>query len=235
MGRIDESEACGGIQMLKIIALLRMVPDVVEELEVAAGGKGLETEFLRMIVSEPDEHTLEQGLLLKEKYGGTVTAVALEGGDVDEVLFTALAKGADRVVKVVGELPRRNGATVAAVVRSVLKDIAGDLSADTLILTGSQAIDDVESEPAGFLSELLGLPYMNMVSGIELAEDGRVRVLREFAGGVRGVSTISLPAVIGVQSAEKPPRYVPVAKVRSVMKTAKIETVDWAAPEMAPP
>ena len=36
--------------------------------------------------------------------------------------------------------------------------------------------------------------------------------------------------VVGIQSAEKPPRYVPFAKVRAVMKTAKIET-----PEVAPP
>jgi electron transfer flavoprotein beta subunit len=34
-----------------------------------------------------------------------------------------------------------------------------------------------------------------------------------------------------VQSAEKPPRYVPVAKVRAVMKTAKIESADVPAPE----
>ena len=37
---------------MKIIVLLKMVPDVVEELEVAADGKALDTQFLRMI-AEP--------------------------------------------------------------------------------------------------------------------------------------------------------------------------------------
>jgi electron transfer flavoprotein beta subunit len=40
---------------------------------------------------------------------------------------------------------------------------------------------------------------------------------------------VELPAVLGIQSAEKPPRYVPFAKVRAVMKSAKIETMTFRA------
>ncbi|MBI4327256.1 MAG: hypothetical protein HY674_18625 [Chloroflexi bacterium] len=39
--------------------------------------------------------------------------------------------------------------------------------------------------------------------------------------------------MLGIQSAEKPPRYVPIAKVRSVMKSACIETEDVPTPEAA--
>jgi electron transfer flavoprotein beta subunit len=43
--------------------------------------------------------------------------------------------------------------------------------------------------------------------------------------------SVSLPAVLGIQAAEQPPRYVAVSKVRQVMKTANIdehhlETID---------
>ena len=34
---------------------------------------------------------------------------------------------------------------------------------------------------------------------------------------------ISLPAVLGIQAAEEPPRYVAISKIRQVMKTATIE------------
>ena len=81
---------------MKIIVLLKMVPDVVEELEVAADGQTLDTEFLRLIANELDNHALEEALLLKEKYSGTVTVVALDAPEVDDALFTALAKGADQ-------------------------------------------------------------------------------------------------------------------------------------------
>ena len=85
---------------MNLYVLLKMVPDTVEELNIAADGKSLDSEFLRFKLSEPDDHALEQALILKEKHGGKVTAVALDAPEVDDVLFTALAKGADRAVKI---------------------------------------------------------------------------------------------------------------------------------------
>ena len=41
-----------------------------------------------MIVSESDDHALEEALLLKERYGGKVTVLALDAPEVDDVLFT---------------------------------------------------------------------------------------------------------------------------------------------------
>jgi electron transfer flavoprotein beta subunit len=69
-----------------------------------------------------------------------------------------------------------------------------------------------------------------VVCGVQSA-DGKVTVLKEFAGGLRAEFEVALPAVLGIQSAEKPPRYVPVAKVRAVMKSAKIEEAALAEPE----
>jgi electron transfer flavoprotein beta subunit len=37
---------------------------------------------------------------------------------------------------------------------------------------------------------------------------------------------IILPAVLGIQAAEEPPRYVAVSKVRQSMKTAKIDELE---------
>ena len=84
--------------------LLKMVPDTVEELELAPDGKSLDAEMVRLRVSDSDEHAVEEALLLKEKHGGSVTVAALEAPEVDDVLFTALAKGAGRAVKLAGEL-----------------------------------------------------------------------------------------------------------------------------------
>jgi len=64
--------------------------------------------------------------------------------------------------------------------------------------------------------------------------DRTAAVVKEFPGGYRGEFRIALPAVLGVQAAEKPPRYVPVAKVRAAMKAAKIEAVQAPAGGPAP-
>ena len=64
---------------MHILILLKMVPDVVEDLEIASDGKALDLDYLRMMLSESDEHALEQALLLKERHGAKVTVLALDG------------------------------------------------------------------------------------------------------------------------------------------------------------
>jgi electron transfer flavoprotein beta subunit len=220
---------------MNVIILLKMVADVVEELVVADDGRALDSTALRMILSEPSDHALEQALLLKEKYGAKVTVATLEAAEVDDALFTALAKGADQAIKIPVEQTATGTMATAALFASFLSSGAGALPPDTLILTGSQAIDDLEGELGPSLAEMLHLPFLGVVTGLRMDLAGKkILALKEFSGGLRGEYELPLPAVIGIQAAEKPPRYVPVAKVRSVMKSAKIETRDLAAPAALP-
>jgi electron transfer flavoprotein beta subunit len=48
-------------------------------------------------------------------------------------------------------------------------------------------------------------------------------VRKEFPGGLIGEVQVTLPAVLGIQSAESPPRYVAVSKVRQAMKTVTLD------------
>jgi len=219
---------------MNLFVFLKMVPDTVEELEVAADQKSLNAEFLRFKLSDPDEHALEQALLLKEKHSGTLTVVALDAPEVDDVLFTALAKGANRAVKIPVDQTKLGTAATAKVFASLFTTGGATLAPLTLILPGSQANDDLEGELAPLVAEALQLPYIGVVSGITLEDGGKKAVvLKEFSGGMRGEFDVPLPAVLGIQAAEKPPRYVPVAKVRATMKSAKIESADLPEPEQA--
>lgn len=208
---------------MNTVVLLKMVPDVVEELGVAADGRSLDAEFLRLILNERDNHALELALLLKERHGGKVTAVALDAPEVDEVLFAALAKGADRAVKVTGVEPGLSTRTAANALAHVLPTVGGLLPAD-FILAGCQAIDDLDGMVAPLLAHEMKLPYLGLVSSVTLdSADGKATVQKEYAGGVHGEFDVQLPAVLGIQAAERPPRYVPVAKVRAAMKSQTIE------------
>jgi electron transfer flavoprotein beta subunit len=215
---------------MNIFVLLKLAPDTVEELEIGGDGKSLDADILRFKLSDPDEHAVEQAILLKEKHGGKVTVVALDSPELDDALFTALAKGADRAVKLTGDLVNLQSFAAAKLLAGFVKPDGQSLPPDTLILLRSQSIDDLEGEVGPYLADLLGLPYACVVTRVA-PEGSAVTVTREFAGGLRGEFSLPLPAVLGIQSAEKPPRYVPIAKVRAVMKTGKIETVDVAPPE----
>ena len=217
---------------MKLYVLLKMVPDTVEELNVASDNRSLDAEYLRFKLDDPDEHALEQALLLKEKCGGTVTALALDAPEVDDALFTALAKGADRAVKIPVDQATLGTVATARAFAAFFSSLSSPPGADTLILPGSQAIDDLEGEVAAYLAELLKLPYW---AWSVASRPGMARWLssRNSRAACAAKFEVPLPAVLGIQSAEKPPRYVPVAKVRAVMKSAKIETADLAPPAPA--
>ena len=92
--------------MAKIIVLLKQVPDLVEDLEVDASGKALDRSDIKFKLNEFDDHGLEEAILLKESGSADeVVAMAVDGDGVDKMLFTALAKGADRAVKLTGGNP----------------------------------------------------------------------------------------------------------------------------------
>ena len=207
---------------MNILVLLKMVPDVVEELEIAPDAPALDLESLRMILSESDDHALEEALLLKERHGGRVTVLAVEAPEIDEALYSALAKGADSAVKIVaGDEPRSTAQSAAMLAAAIAND--KDLLGADLILTGVQAIDDLDGLTAPVIAHRLARPYLGIVTGLSVDAAARAAVaLKEYPGGVRGEFEVQLPAVLGIQAAEKPPRYVPVAKVRAAMKSQKI-------------
>ena len=215
---------------MRILVLMKMAPDVVEELEIAPGGTALDLDYVRMILSESDDHALEQALLLKERHGDTVTALALDAPEVDVALFTALAKGADRAVKIAGLDAGFPTSQAARAMSQAIAQVPG-LSPADLILTGVQAIDDLDGLIAPMVAHALDLPYLGIVTRLSLDASGRTALAtKEYPGGVRGEFEVKLPAVLGIQAAEKPPRYVPVAKVRAAMKTQKIDSAPASLP-----
>jgi electron transfer flavoprotein beta subunit len=205
---------------MNITVVVKLVPDLVEEITIDEGGLALDTDWLRMIISEADNHALEQAVLLKEAAGGTVTVLAPHAEDVDDVLFAAAARGADRLVKLTGN---EESVSSHALARGVFEALGGH--APDLLLTGVQAHDDLDGSLGPLVAAMLGTPYVGYVAGVTLGE-GTVTVRKEYPGGLLAEMEVQLPATLGVQVAEQPPRYVAVSKIRQAMKTAEIEEVE---------
>ena len=208
---------------MNIIALFKLVPDLVEELEIDDSGTALDMEWLRLIINEFDDHAIEEAILLKERSEATVTVIAPDAEGTDDVLYTAAARGADRLIHLIGDFEDGvNNHALARVVAQAIKGIHTDL-----ILTGVQAHDDLDGSVGPLLAEYLNMPYIGYVSGVELS-DGNAIVKKEYPGGLIAEMEVKLPAVLGIQAAEEPPRYVAVSKVRMAMKTASIEEQEIA-------
>jgi electron transfer flavoprotein beta subunit len=207
---------------MNIIVPVKQVPDLVEELEINGEGTGLERDMLKYKMNEWDESALEEALQLKELHGGTVTVLTVVCGDadVDEMLYTCMAKGADRAVKVTGVFDEQcDSHTAARALAAAMREMPRDL-----VLTGVQAADDLDGQVGVLLATYLDLPHVSVVSGIEVDPAARTATVhQEYAGGIMATFEVDLPVVLGVQASRAVPRYAPVSRVRQAMKTAQLE------------
>ncbi len=211
---------------MKIAVLIKDVPDLVEELELTEEGR-LAVDDMSFVPSEWDDQALEEALILKEgDAGSTVTAVAIDTGDVDNMLFTALAKGADRGVKLVGDFNREMSNRARA---EVLAHYCHTEGFD-LILTGVQAIDDLDGQIAGLVAGRLGAAHASVVRDVALGSTS-VTCIQEYSGGKMAELRLTVPAVLGIQAAQKTPRYVTVSKVRQMQKSASLEEIEGESSE----
>ncbi|MGD2027654.1 MAG: electron transfer flavoprotein subunit beta/FixA family protein [Anaerolineales bacterium] len=203
---------------MKIAVPIMLVPDLVEELEIDPSGKALDMTWARLIINEFDEHAIEQAILLKEKYGGEVTVLAFNSPDVDDILFNAAAKGADRLIKLTaGFEDSFNNHTQARSFGELLEQLQPDL-----VLSGVQAHNDLDGQIGPLLAAYLEYPYLGYVAGVE-SEDNRVIAYKEFPGGLTAKMEVELPAVLGIQASAEPPRYVAFSRVRQAMKSSVID------------
>jgi electron transfer flavoprotein beta subunit len=205
---------------MNLIVPVKLVPDLVEELEITEDGASLDTTFMRLILNELDEHALEQAILLKERLGGEVVVLAPDVEDAEDVLYSAAAKGADRLIRLTGAIDLNT--TNHALARG-LASILPSLSPD-LVLVGVQAHNDLDGSLGPLLAGLLDLPYTGYVAGVTV-EDGHCVARKEYPGGLVAEMELALPAVLGIQAAEEPPRYVAISRIRQAMKTAEIEAI----------
>lgn len=204
---------------MKIVVPLKQVPDLVEDLDIDDNGTALDYEYLKMKLNEFDDHALEEALLLKEAGGGEVIAVALDGDEADKMLFTAMAKGADKAIKITGAAENMDNHDLAKVLAGAIAGMGADL-----VLTGVQSAGDRDGWLGPLMAVHLNMPSVSVVTGI--AVNGSVAtVQKEYSGGMMAEFEVDLPAVIGVQAAKQAPRYAPVSKVRQIQQSASIDEV----------
>jgi electron transfer flavoprotein beta subunit len=207
---------------LDIIVCAKHVPETAEaELKIDATGKSIDKAGLVFDINEWDDYALEEAVRMKEKQGGTVTAITVGGDDSDSTLRKCMARGADKAIRMTDA--KFNGSdsyAVAKILHSAIKNLHHDL-----ILTGAQAGDDGSAMVGPILAELLKIPHVTMVKKVEL-DTGVAKVNRELEGGLEEQVEVKLPAVFSVQTGINEPRYVSIMGIRKAMqKEIKVMTL----------
>lgn len=207
---------------MKIAVCVNHVPDTEAKIKISSDGKSIDTGGVNFILNPYDEIAVEQGLKLKEKFGGDVIAVTVGQEINKETLRKALAMGADKAV-----LIKTNASCDSYVVAEALKNYLQEINPD-ITLFGKQSIDYDNAQIPSLVGEMLNLPSITVVVKMEI-ENNKVICEREIEGGHEKVIS-QIPIIISVQKGLCEPRY-PTLKGIMASKSKPIEEKIYNLPE----
>ena len=211
---------------VRILVPIKRVGKLGDEFVFSEDQRSIPDEYLEYQLNEWDDTALEQALKTVEALGGgEVVVVTIGPEDAGETLRKALAKGADRGIRVWNE--GLHGADPLVIAR-LLAGVAAREQPD-LIFTGAQSSDMANAATGAALARLLNLPRAAMVVATEWDGRGVIGVTRELEGGLLHQVEIDAPAVIAMQTGANTPRYATMRMIK-LARAKPIAVVD-AAPD----
>lgn len=210
---------------MRILVLVKHVPESTANILVKDDGSGIDTQGVKFVMNPFCEFAVEAGLRIREKSPGTeVTTLTMGPANHVDSLRTAFAMGADHAIHLCDE--RFVGITelmTARIISAAVKDAGFDL-----ILAGKHAIDYDSGQVGPALAEMLGLPHAGAVTGIDWADDFKSATVRRRIEGAEEVIDIQLPCLLTIDKGLCEPRY---PSLPGLMKAKKkpIDVRDAAA------
>ena len=199
---------------MDIIVCIKRVPQTSEaEVKIDSTGKDIVKDRLTFDTNESDTYALEQAVLMKEKFGGEITVISLGEEDAEDTLRIALAKGADKAIRIKAEdFDELDAFQTSQILKTVIKDLNYDI-----IFAGCISTDDAYSQIGVTLAELLEIPHAALVIDFDVNEN-RADVQRELEGGLIEHLDIALPALFTIQTGINEPRYASLIAIRRAAK-----------------
>ena len=201
---------------MNIIVCIKQVPETTE-VRINPETNTLMREGVKSIINPFDMYAIEEGVRLKEKFGGKVTVLTMGPPQAETALKEAISLGADDAVLLsdrafAGSDTWATSYTLAAGVRK-LKEY-------DLIICGKQASDGDTAQVGPGIATHLDIPQVTYVKKIEEVKDKVIKVERMTEEGYEIIES-SLPLLITVVKEINTPR---VPSLRGLMrsKQAKI-------------
>ena len=209
---------------MNILVCIKQVPGTTE-IKIDPKTNTLVREGVKSIVNPFDTYALEEGVRLKERYGGKVTVITMGPPQAEEALKETISLGADEAVLL---SDRAFAGSDTWATSYVLSKAINKIAQYDIVICGRQTLDGDTGQVGPELSEMLKIPFVSYVSKVEEIKDKYIRVQRMIEEGHEVIET-TLPAVITVVKEINVPR-LPSLRGSMKAKTAKIPV--WNAAEI---
>jgi len=181
---------------------------------------------LPTIFNPEDLNALEAALEIRERFGGTVTAITMGPPAAGEVLRECLYRGGERVILLTD---RRAAASDTLATSYILSRAIRTIGRYDFVFCGRQAIDGDTAQVGPQRAEKLGIPQVTYYERLVGLKDRVARVRRNVGNGWEVVEA-RVPMLLTVLDIANEPRP-PAAK--RVMQYKRARTRDEVAREVA--
>ncbi len=206
---------------MNIIVCIKQVPDTTQ-VQIDPETNTLIREGVDSIINPFDMYAIEEGVRLKEKYGGKVTVISMGPPQAENALREALSLGCDEAILIsdrafAGSDTLATGYTLAMAIRKIKEY--------DIILCGKQASDGDTAQVGPGIATQLDIPQVTYVKKIEEIKDASATIERMTEEGFEIIKT-SLPCLITVVKEINEPR---LPSLKGKMKAKKAEIPCWKA------
>ena len=210
---------------MNVVVCLKQVPNTTQ-VKIDPQTHTLMRKGIESIANPFDTYALEEGIRVKERFEGKVTAISMGPPQAEKMLREAISIGADEAILLSdGAFAGSDTlATAYTLARAINKTVEYDL-----VICGRQTIDGDTGQVGPELAEMLEIPFVAYVSKIEEIGSGHMRVQRMVEEGHEVIET-PLPAVITVVKEINVPR---LPSLRGLTKANSAVIPIWDAQELS--
>ncbi|MBN1190211.1 MAG: electron transfer flavoprotein subunit beta/FixA family protein [Dehalococcoidales bacterium] len=209
---------------MNIIVCLKQVPGTTE-VTIDPQTNTLVRQGVAAVINPFDTYALEEGVRLKEKYGGRLTAVSMGPPQAMDMLKEAISRGADEAVLL------SDAAFAGSDTWATAYTLAGamkKIGPFDLAICGRQSTDGDTAQVGPELSEMLGVPFVAYVAAIEEISDGLIKVRRMIDEGYETIES-ALPMVITVTKEINIPR---LPSLRGIARSKSTRIPVWTVNDL---
>ena len=204
---------------MNILVCIKQVPDTTE-VKINPETGTLMREGVPSIINPFDMYAIEEGLRLKEKFGGKVTVITMGPPQAKEALKEAISYGIDEGI-LISDKAFAGSDTLAT--SYTLSHAIKKIENYDLIICGKQAMDGDTAQVGPGIAEWLEIPFVAFVKKIEEVTNEYLRVERMMEDGY-DIVELPLPALMTVVKEINIPR---MPSLRGKMKALKYEPIIW--------
>ncbi|MEW6250552.1 MAG: electron transfer flavoprotein subunit beta/FixA family protein [Planctomycetota bacterium] len=214
------------------VVCVKQVPDTKNVTGEAMKADGTVNRAALPAIFNPDDlHALEVALQVRDRFGGTVTAVTMGPPKAADVLRDCLYRGADRAILITDRRAAASDTLATSyILNQAVRRVGKTIGPYDFVFCGRQAIDGDTAQVGPQLAEKLGIPQVTYLQELVDIRD-RVARLRRNVGNGWEVVEVRLPVLVTVLDVgePRPPAARRVMKYKRAVARIELELAAKAA------